>query len=240
MEYLYCEKDNFEDLSSGRVIYGAAGVPNFPVRLSNEIYRRCAQYIPGKEKYVVYDPCCGGGYLLTVLGFCNQNIAKLIGSDISSEMVETAGKNLGLLSCKGLEKRKKELEDLFLQYKKDSHAEAVNSAERLKSYINHDMEYQVFQADCTKPLNRNEKPDIIITDVPYGNLAVWKAVEGDPLNAMYDRLAEIAHADTILAVIMDKKQKYQGNCWKRLERHMIGKRKFEIYEQGRDIRDGTD
>ncbi len=49
MEYKYCENGNFEDLASGRVIYGTPGVPNFPVRLGNEIYRRCVEYLLGKK-----------------------------------------------------------------------------------------------------------------------------------------------------------------------------------------------
>lgn len=37
MEYLYCKNENYEDYSSGRVLYGGKGIPNFPVRLINEI-----------------------------------------------------------------------------------------------------------------------------------------------------------------------------------------------------------
>ena len=69
MEYLYCKNDNFEDFASGRVIYGGKGIPNFPVRLLLEIYGRAKSYSEKKEELVIYDPCCGGGYALTVLGF---------------------------------------------------------------------------------------------------------------------------------------------------------------------------
>ncbi len=71
----------------------------------------------------------------------------------------------------------------------------------------------------------------IIADVPYGNLAVWEGNTGDSLHAMYAQLYKIAHKDTILAVIMDKKQKYAGDIWIRLEKQTIGKRKFEIYRK---------
>ncbi len=33
MEYRYCEDRSWEDFSSGRVLRGAGGAPNFPVRL---------------------------------------------------------------------------------------------------------------------------------------------------------------------------------------------------------------
>lgn len=36
MVYRYCEKENFEDLASGRVILHRGGYPNFPVRLAQE------------------------------------------------------------------------------------------------------------------------------------------------------------------------------------------------------------
>ena len=230
MEYKYCENENFEDLSSGRVLYGGGGVPNFPVRLGNEIYRRCTSYLPGKDRFTVYDPCCGGGYLLTVLGFCNHNIVKIMASDISHEMIPIAARNLALLTREGLIQRKQELEDLFRQYQKASHREALNSLERLKCRLFQDIPSAIFTADCTRYIPLEDAPDLIITDVPYGNLAVWENSGENPLQAMYLQLSRIARPDTILAVIMDKKQKYQGDTWNRLEKQMIGKRKFEIYQ----------
>ena len=229
MEYKYCENENFEDLSSGRVLYGGGGVPNFPVRLGNEIYRRCTAYFPGKDRFTVYDPCCGGGYLLTVLGFCNHNITRILASDISDEMVSIAARNLALLTGAGLIRRKQELESLFRQYQKSSHREALNSVERLLRLLSRDIPSAIFTADCTGNIPLEEAPDIIITDVPYGSLAAWKRDPADSLQAMYQQLSRIARPDTILAVIADRKQKCQGGTWSRLEKQMIGKRKFEIY-----------
>lgn len=99
MEYKYCENGNYEDFASGRVIYHANGVPNFPVRLVNEIYRRCLQYSNKKTGICLYDCCCRGGYSLTVLGLLNQqSISKVIASDIDIKMLEIANKNLSLLT----------------------------------------------------------------------------------------------------------------------------------------------
>ncbi|NDO51129.1 hypothetical protein FMM75_17520 [Lachnospiraceae bacterium MD335] len=43
----------------------------------------------------IYDPCCGGGYALTVLGFFhNHDIKKMYGSDIKPNMVSYAKKML--------------------------------------------------------------------------------------------------------------------------------------------------
>ena len=88
MEYKYCKNNNYEDFSSGRVLYGAKGIPNFPVRLLYEIYGYSKSYLEKKEDIVIYDPCCGAAYALTVLGFFyNSEIKKIYGSDIDASMI---------------------------------------------------------------------------------------------------------------------------------------------------------
>ena len=49
MEYKYGKNDNYEDFSSGRVLYHVRGMTNFPVRLAQEIYGRCLRYSPKKK-----------------------------------------------------------------------------------------------------------------------------------------------------------------------------------------------
>ena len=43
-------KENYEDYSSGRVIYGTAGAAKFPVRLSSEVFQQCAHYLKSNGK----------------------------------------------------------------------------------------------------------------------------------------------------------------------------------------------
>ena len=88
-----------------------------------------------------------------------------------------------------------------------------------------DIESECFAADCTKSLP-DINPDIIITDIPYGNLVNWGG-EGE-LDVMMDNLLKIAGVDTVLAVSMDKSQKITSEGWKRVEKQNIGKRRFEI------------
>ena len=71
-------------------------------------------------------------------------------------------------------------------------------------------------------------PDIIITDVPYGNLVEWEGGSPVSIDDMAEQLHRIAHEDTILAICMDKSQKLSSNRWKRLEKNNVGKRRFEI------------
>ena len=70
MQYQFAtERPDYSDLASGRVLYSMPGHPAFPIRLGSEILQRClalrraAGY---SSPVVLYDPCCGTGYLVTV------------------------------------------------------------------------------------------------------------------------------------------------------------------------------
>src|SRR5580704_14474383 len=132
-------KENYEDYSSGRVVYGVAGATNFPVRLSSEVFQRCAHYLKSKGKsgpYKLYDPVCGVAYALTVIGFLHgADIESIVASDSDSRMLEFARKNLSLLTAQGLSKRIEELKTFVREYNKDSHKQALESAHRLQSKI---------------------------------------------------------------------------------------------------------
>ena len=81
MIYRFCQRDNFEDLASGRVLYSGKGVPNFPVRLLCELFGRALSCCEKQTDLTVYDPCCGGGYALTVLGFLSKKLCHMAGID---------------------------------------------------------------------------------------------------------------------------------------------------------------
>lgn len=231
MQYKYCRDENFEDLSSGRVIIHRSGTTNFPVRLSQEIFCRCMSYIKSSENLTVYDPCCGGGYLLTVLGFLNPfKISGLIGSDIDENAVQLAGDNLAVLSAEGIKKRKEHLLSLYEQHNKQTYADTIKSAERLSVLAEQlNIKTRVFIADALKYdySNADFKADIIITDVPYGNLTSWQG-EGSEINSLLKNLIPCLKPDSVLAVCSDKSQKINNHSFKRLEKQLIGKRKFEI------------
>ena len=229
MEYLFSPAGNYEDYSSGRVLYGGRGIPNFPVRLINEIFGRALNRLDKKDHIIVYDPCCGGAYSLTIIGFFySQVIGKIYASDISPEMTAYARKNLGLLKYSGLDNRLSELKKAYEEFGKDSHREAIESVGRLREALTHEVESEVFEADCTKALP-DIKPDIIITDIPYGNLVEWEG-EG-ALQGMSEQLLKISTDETVFAVSMDKSQKMNCEGWKRMEKQNIGKRRFELYRK---------
>lgn len=255
MEYRYCEDRSWEDFSSGRVLCGVHGAPNFPVRLGCELYRRALSHCEKKEKIRLYDCCCGGGYLLTVLGLLNQGtISRIYASDIDERVLETAGKNLSLLSREGMEKRTEELRQLFSLYGKPSHEQAVESAERLAGLLEREIPCTVFQADAGRPLNPGEEIDILITDVPYGELTAWKerseaweaqgegagtgqdktgSDKGEPdgLNRLVRNLTGCLGEKTVFVIVMDKGKKLRTEGLTILEKGNVGKRRFYIFRK---------
>lgn len=92
LKYIYEKKQqNYEDFASGRVLYNQKGAAAFPVRLASEIFLRSKNYLKKKgvkEPITIYDPCCGGAYILTTLGFLHgECFSKIIGSDVDKRFV---------------------------------------------------------------------------------------------------------------------------------------------------------
>ena len=220
MVYKYCENKNFEDLASGKVIAHKSGYPNFPVRLAQEIFSRCLHYLDNPGSICIYDPCCGGGYLLAVLGFLNyEKIDTIIASDINEEAVQLAAENLSLLTKNGLNQRIQQLKHYLSLHNKSSHKEALDSAANLLSILTnsaHEIGYKVFQTN------------ILFTDVPYGNLVKWQHKNEDNINLL-EQLLPVAKDGAIVAVCSDKSQKFQSDYFQRLEKQAIGKRLFQIF-----------
>ncbi|MDE7274048.1 MAG: hypothetical protein K2N95_13475 [Lachnospiraceae bacterium] len=238
MVYKYCENRNFEDLASGKVIVHRAGYPNFPVRLAQEIFSRCLHYLDNPDSVCIYDPCCGGGYLLTVLGFLNfERIKTIIASDISDDAIQLTDENLSLLDKNGLRKRIRQIKDLLSLHNKNSHIEALNSATNLFDILansTHEIERKVFKTDILSnfPLDKPDfKADIIFTDVPYGNLVEWQNRNKDNSNLL-DQLLPVTKEKTVVAICSDKSQKFQSDNFQRIEKQVIGKRLFQIYKLG--------
>ena len=230
MQYKYCFMQNFEDFACGRVIIHRTGFSNYPVRLMQEVFFRCKQYLRGFEKFNIYDPCCGGAYILTVLGYLNFNsISALIGSDVNPEAVQLSQKNLSLLTIEGLQERIEHLQRLYSLYQKQSHHDAINSASNLRKYINsNELQYHIFEHDIlNKPVKAAFKADIVFSDVPYGNMVSWQSSKGEEINNLLENIKPILHSESIIAISSDKSQKITTDL-KKLEKLLIGKRKIEI------------
>jgi hypothetical protein len=242
MEYKYAkEQQDYSDLSSGRAFYSLPGHPAFPVRLASEIFQRCVAHretIYNKTApCVLYDPCCGAAYHLSVLAYLHRkSIREIIASDVDEKAVELAKRNLVLLDVAGMDERIDELSKMLEQYGKTSHEDALKSAHRLKEKLSgqHPLETSLFQASATddKSILRNIKPksvDIVFTDVPYGQQSNWQNSDlSNPLWSMLDALPGVLSQSSIVAIVSDKGQKVSHDGYQRLERFQLGKRRVII------------
>ena len=232
MLYKYFPKNNYEDFSSGRVMYHKSNYTNYPVRLVGEIFYRCLEHSKKKNEICLYDPCCGSAYMLTVLGYLFNEIIKTINcSDISNEAIELSQKNLSLLSRSGIEKRKNELNDLIKNYHKESHRNALCSLKRIEKLIKHKIESNIFKANVlngNELANKNFIADIVMTDVPYGNLVNWSCNNEDEINGLLNGIIPIINPNTIIAISHNKAQKSNNLKYNIIEKIKIGHRKIEI------------
>ena len=102
------------------------------------------------------------------------------------------------------------------------------------SELQYPLKVNLFKADILMEKSLDEcdfKADIVITDVPYGEMVAWEGDGAENINKLLDNLKVVLHPESVIAVISDKKQKISHPDYKRLEKHNIGKRKFEILQQ---------
>jgi hypothetical protein len=241
------ENRDYSDYARGRVLYGQHGHPAYPVRLASEIWQRCVAVLREEGRsgpYVLYDPCCGGAYLLTTLALLfRPEIQAVIGSDVDAGVLETARRNLGLLSVRGMDARIDDLRALHRQFGKASHAAAIESALRLRDRLaavgGDEIETQVFWADATDARALQEglagrTIDVLIADLPYGQDSQWKRLQEEvppscsPLIQMLDALLMVTSTETVVALSSDKGQKLDHLAYRRVERFRLGKRQVAL------------
>ena len=248
MPYQYeIEPQDYSDFASGRVFYSVPGHPAFPVRLASEIFQHCMAHRAGiyhdSSPCTLYDPCCGTAYHLSVLAYLHGNqIREIIASDIDEKAVALAKRNLGLVTVAGLDQRIDEIAKLYEQYHKDSHEEALASAQMLKNRIaalsqDHPLTTRVFQANAMdkEAIVKNigtRSVDLIFTDVPYGQHSQWHITEPsqsvNPIESMLDTLLGVLSWSSVVAIVSDKRQKGSHPSYQRVEQFQIGKRRVAI------------
>jgi len=240
MPYLFATQDQpYTDFASGRVIYNLPGAPAFPVRLASEMFQRAQALLPGVPRLAVYDPTCGGAYHLTALGLLHgAHIGAILASDVDGAALETARRNLNLLTPAGLDRREAELRALLEQYGKDSHREALRSVALFRQHL----EQAAPIATRTFPANAldagqiatglaGQPVDLVLADVPYGHLSAWSAAAGgseSPLWYMLDALLAVLPDHAVVAVATDKSQKAAHAGYRRLDHFQVGKRRVAL------------
>jgi len=238
MKYKFeTDKKDFSHFASGRVLYNAANTTAFPVRLASEIIQRSFYILEGKGffgPYKIYDPCCGGGFLLATIGLLYYDkISEIIATDFNNEVLETARKNLSLLSREELNRRKKEIEGYIEAFGKESHMQALKSVEYFETLIGErNIRIKCMQRDIT---DKKDFPitgvNIIITDIPYGNIVNWKGVNEAPISSLFENCYKaLDKKASVLVIVADKKTKLEHNLFKRIEHFKLGKRQIGFFE----------
>lgn len=236
------ERQDYSDFAAGRVLRVPPGYPALPVRLADELFRRCLAARGGPaEGLVLFDPCCGAAYQLSALGLLHAHtLVKVIGSDVDPGALAVAAQNLGLLSPEGLALRARELEALAAQFGKEAHRDALASARRLRDRLagalgGRRLEVEHFAADALAgdelPGRLGGQPvDVVVADVPYGALSQWRAPAGapDPLWALLDSLAAALRPGAVAGVVTDKAQRAAHPAFRRAEQFQVGRRRAAV------------
>ena len=243
MQYKFVtEQENYTDLSSGRVFHSLAGHPAFPVRLASEILQRCQAVRAASGATgpcVLYDPCCGAAYHLSVLAYLHREMFRqVIGSDVDARAVGLAAQNLALLNLDGLEQRIAQLQQLYTQYGKSSHREALISADILRERIRaanplnvHSFCANALDAQSLTAGLQGSQADIVFADIPYGQHSQWQRGGADPVRAMLEGLLTILSPISVVAIASDKAQKVAHEAYQRVEHFQIGKRRVVILKR---------
>jgi len=241
------ERGDYSDFASGRVFRSLPGRTAFPVRLADELFQRCLALRPPERRdspVTLYDPVCGGATLLCTLALLHwRAIRRIVASDADPEAVALAGRNLALLTQEGMAERRREIAALHAEFGKDSHAEALRSADRLAARLDdlvqlHPLETRLFQADALDPTGlgphlESGSVGVVIADVPHGRHTRW--LDGEAERAISDgntanwhlleALRPALAPDAVVAIVGDKAQRARHERYAPAGTLQLGKRR---------------
>ncbi|CAM3812859.1 hypothetical protein GCM10009799_00500 [Nocardiopsis rhodophaea] len=211
MTYRYAtERADRSDLATGHVLRSAPGHPGFPVRLADELFQRAASHL-GAGPQGLWDPCCGSGYLATVLGLLHRDrLTHILATDVDPDALGIAARNLALVTACGLAERERELRDGAREFGKPAFLERAEAARRLAARLaalGGDLPHAVRPGDAfapDPPALPDHPVDLVVTDVPYGDLTHWSgaapASGTEPLPELLRSLASVLPDHAVLAV----------------------------------------
>ena len=232
MGYRYAvERTDHSALASGQVLRSAPGFPGFPVRLASELFQRALAHtrVGERSRARMWDPCCGSGYLATVLGLLHRDrLEHVRASDVDADAVALAGRNLELLTAEGLAAREEELRRSARDFGRPTFVERAEAARELAGGLEErggDLSHEALVADVFE-LSEPVTVDLVIADVPYGEMTSWEgaAPEEGPLRAMLGSLGRVLPAHTVIAVTARTRRISLPEGVHALERLKIGNR----------------
>ena len=235
MEYRYADQQDWEFLSSGNILKHFSGMPAFPVRLNLELFGRAAEKIGKTDGFAVYDPCCGSGYSLAVLGLMRGGqIRAIVGSDVDPACVDAAASNLSLLRRDGiLAARDRILNAPETTPERRTQLEAA--VERVLPLIgDRELPANVFRHDIlASPPSLPEPVDYVFADIPYGNLTAWRTSEptADPVERMLANLCPILADKGVVAVCGTKELRVRAEGYIRRGKLRAGHRLIVLLQK---------
>ncbi|MBN9796465.1 MULTISPECIES: rRNA methyltransferase [Pseudonocardia] len=181
MQYRHAPAANHAALDA--VLASAPGRPTLPVRLTVELAGRARVHLPADVPLTVWDPCCGAGVTLAVLGLLVPGLARLVGTDADPEPLDLARRNLALLDPGGLTARAADLEALAARHDKPSYADAATAARALVPASTPAWSVTLADARDTAAVRNalagagpyGTGPDLVLADLPHGHRTTWAA-----------------------------------------------------------------
>ncbi|MFP5019374.1 rRNA methyltransferase [Pseudonocardia phyllosphaerae] len=175
MQYRHATATGHAALDAALV--SAPGRPTLPVRLTVELFGRARERL-GTRPVTVWDPCCGAGATLAVLGLRCPGVTALAGTDADPGPLDLARRNLGLLGPGGLDARADELDARAREHAKPSYAEAAAAVRALRPASR--PAWSVSPADALDPAATaaalgEHTPDVVLADLPHGRQTGWAA-----------------------------------------------------------------
>ena len=239
MTYRYVvERTDHSALASGHVLRSAPGFPGFPVRLADELFQRAAVHT-GLPAVRLWDPCCGSGYLATVLGLLHrERIASVRATDVDPDAVELAGRNLRLLTGRGLAEREKELRRSARDFGRPSFVERAEDARELARGLSRaggDLPHEAAVSDVFAS-GEPVAADLVVTDVPYGEMTDWagEVPEDEPVSGLLASLGRVLPPEAVIVVTARTRRIPLPEGVRALERVRIGVRAAALV-RARDV-----
>lgn len=179
MQYRHAPAANHAALDA--VLASAPGRPTLPVRLTVELAGRARAHLSADAPLTVWDPCCGAGVTLTVLGLLGAGITRLVGTDADPEPLDLARRNLALLDPGGLAARAANLDALAARHDKPSYADAATAARTLVPASTPTWSVAVADARDTAAVRGalagaspdDAGPDLVLADLPHRIRTTW-------------------------------------------------------------------
>lgn len=238
MSYRYAtERTDHSALASGQVLRSAPGFPGFPVRLASELLQRAMVHL-GEDRARLWDPCCGSGYLVTVLGLLHRDLLTHVrASDVDTDAVAIATRNLELLTAEGLAERERELRRSALDFGRVTYVERAEAARDLAAGLaatGGDLPHESAVADVftlTEPVDA----DLVVTDVPYGEMTRWEGeTPQDPVPGLLSSMGRVLPERSVVVMTARTRRVQLPEGVRALERVKVGNRSA-VLVRARDL-----